>query len=585
MIGNVWFSSILKPLRPTFRELAGVSLFINLIALTPPIFMLQVYDRVVFYAGMTTLQGLAVGMAIALGFDFLLRQFRSRLVQRVATKIDIDVSRALFRQFLSLPLRQLEMRPATFWTSLFRDIDMVRSVASGPSAFLAADLPFALIFVAIAFVIATPIAWILVMMVLFFGLISWRSGAVMTHLSVDERRAGLNRDAVIAEFAATRTIVKALALDKSVTPIWEKAQATTIEQAIDRGAKSDFYSNLGTTMSLATSVMMTVAGAIAIVHQDLSVGSLIACNMLSSRILSPLTQLLGTWRAYAQGRASIQRLSDVFAMATERQTSEVRLPRPKGRVIVENASFRYADIDAPVLENVNLTLQPGNIHLILGRNGSGKTTLLKLLMGLYRPYAGRVLIDDADIAQFARADLSEWVGYVPQDTVLFSGTIRDNVVKGAEDVADDAAIVRAATLAGLHQAVIDLPKGYATPIGEAGTLLSGGFRQRVVIARALVRDPPIIVMDEPSSNLDRQGEEELRQGLVELARERTVIIAAHSPILLQAAQTVAVIDRGKVILAGPASEVLPRLSGRPQPVPPPAGSGTALAQAAGAGGS
>jgi len=585
MMGNAWFASILKPLRPTFRELACVSLFINLIALTPPIFMLQVYDRVVFYSGMTTLQGLAVGMAIALSFDFLLRQFRSRLVQRMATKIDVEVSRALFRQFLALPLRQLEMRPATFWTSLFRDIDVVRSVASGPSAFLAADLPFALIFVALAFVIATPIAWILVVMVLFFGLISWRSGAVLSHMNVDERRAALSRDAVVAEFAATRTIVKALALDKSIMPVWETAQAAMIENAVTRGGKTDFYTNLGTTMTLATSVMMTVAGAIAIVHQDLSVGSLIACNMLSSRILSPLTQLLGTWRSYAQGRTSIQRLSDVFGMAVERQTSEVKLPRPKGRVVIENASFRYGDTDLPVLENVNLGFQPGSIHLILGRNGSGKTTLLKLIMGLYRPYAGRVLLDDADVAQFARADLSEWIGYVPQDTVLFSGTIRDNVVKGAEDVVDDEAIVRAAKLAGLHQAVIDLPKGYATPIGEAGTLLSGGFRQRVVIARALVRDPPVILMDEPSSNLDRQGEEELRQGLVELARDHTVIIATHSPILLQAAQTVAVIDHGKVLLAGPANEVLPRLSGRPQPVPAPAApTGAVLAQAAGGGG-
>jgi ATP-binding cassette subfamily C protein LapB len=582
MIGNAWFGSLLKPLRPIFRELAGVSLFINILALAPPIFMLQVYDRVVFYSGMSTLQGLAIGMVIALAFDFLLRQFRSRLVQRMATKIDIEVSRALFQKLLSLPLRQLEMRPASFWTSLFRDIDMVRATASGPSAFLAADLPFALIFVALSFVIAAPIAWILLLMVLFFTALSWRSGAVLKHLSDDERRAGLGRDAVVGEFAATRTIVKALALDRSITPAWEKAQATTIEHAIARGAKTDFYTNLGTTMTLATSVAMTVAGAIAIVNQELSVGALIACNMLSSRILQPLTQLLGTWRAYAQGRASIQRLSDLFAMEGERQTSEVKLPRPTGRVIVETASFRYLDIDAPVLENVKLAFQPGGIHLILGRNGSGKTTLLKLILGLYRPSAGRVLLDDADIAQFSRADLSSWIGYVPQETVLFAGTIRDNVVKGAEDVVDDAAIVRAATLAGLHQAVIDLPKGYATEIGEAGALLSGGFRQRVVIARALVRDPPVLVMDEPSSNLDRQAEEELRQGLAELARDHTVIIATHSPTLLQAAQTVALIDRGKVVIAGPAGEVLPRLSGRPQPVPAP---GAPLAQAAGAGGS
>jgi ATP-binding cassette, subfamily C, bacterial LapB len=567
MIGNAWFKSILRPLRPTFRELAAVSLFINLLALASPIFMLQVYDRVVFFSGMTTLQGLAVGMFIAIGFDLMLRQFRSRLVQRMATKIDIQVSRSLFQKLLALPLRELEMRPASFWTSLFRDIDMVRNTASGPSAFLAADLPFALIFVALAFVIAPPIAWILVISTCAFMLLTWRSGAVLSTLNQTERSAGLGRDAIVAEFSNTRTMVKALALDSSITPVWEEAQAAAIDHAIVRAPKTDFYTNLGSTFTISTSVLMTIFGAIAIVHQDMSVGSLIACNMLSSRILQPLNQLFGTFRSYALARSSIARLSAIFELTSERQASEVKLPRPKGRVVVENASFRYAETDAPVLDGVNLAFAPGGIHIIVGRNGSGKTTLLKLMLGLYRPQGGRVLLDNADIAQFARADLAGWIGYVPQEAVLFTGTIRDNIVKGAEQV-DDEAIVRAAQLAGLHQAVIDLPKGYATEIGEAGARLSGGFRQRVVIARALVRDPPVLVLDEPSSNLDRQAEEQLRAGLVELARDHTVIIATHSPALLEVAQTVSAIDRGKVMIAGPASEVLPRLSGRPQPVPP-----------------
>jgi len=577
-MSNAWFKSILKPLRPTFRELAGVSLFINLLALASPIFMLQVYDRVVFYSGMSTLQGLAAGMFIAIGFDLLLRQFRSRLVQRMATKIDVQVSRSLFRQLLALPLRDLETRPAPFWTSLFRDIDVVRNTASGPSAFLAADLPFALIFVGLAFVIAPKIAWILLISTGAFMLLTWRSGIVLSALNNEERQAGVGRDAIIAEFSATRTTVKALALDSSLVPVWEKAQASAIEHAIVRGAKTDFYSNLGTTFTITTTVLMTIAGAIAIVNQELSVGSLIACNMLSSRILQPLNQLFGTFRSYALARGSIQRLSLIFAMAGERATSEVKLPRPVGKVAIENASFRYSEGEDPVLAGVNLTFGPGGIHIVVGRNGSGKTTLLKVILGLYRPLGGRVLLDSADIAQFARVDLASWIGYVPQDTILFSGTIRDNIVKGAEDV-DDEAIVRAAKLAGLHQAVIDLPKGYATEIGEAGTRLSGGFRQRVVIARALVRDPPVLVLDEPSSNLDRQAEEQLRQGLVELARDHTVIIATHSPLLLEVAQTVAAIDRGKVVIAGPAAEVLPRLSGRPQPVPAAAAPAPALVQA------
>ena len=574
--GRAWFSEILKPLRPTFRELACVSLFINVLALAQPIFMLQVYDRVVFFSGMSTLAGLAVGMAIAIAFDLLLRTFRSRLVQRMATKIDVQVSRSLFKKLLSLELHELEAKTASFWMTLFRDIDVVRNTASGPSAFLAADLPFALIFVALAFVIAPPIAWVLLVSVGAFFVLTWRSGTVLDRLNSEERKAGIARDTLVAEFANTRTIVKAMALDHAVIPAWEEAQAKAIDHAIVRGSKTDFYTNIGTSLSVITSVTMTVFGAIAIVHQDLSVGSLIACNMLSSRILAPLNQLFGTFRSYTLARNSITRLGGIFAIAGERETSEVKLPRPVGRLVVERASYRHVNAEGSALENVNLTFQPGGgYHVIIGRNGGGKTTLLKLMLGLYRPLGGRVLLDNADIAQFSRFDLRRWIGYVPQDTVLFSGTIRDNIVKGAEDIDDDT-IVRAAELAGLHQGVIDLPKGYATEIGEAGAKLSGGFRQRVVIARALVRDPPVILLDEPSSHLDRPGEEHLRQSLLELARDHTVVIATHSPVLLEAAQTVAMIDRGRVTIAGPSAEVLARLTGRPQPVPAPAAPAAAV---------
>jgi ATP-binding cassette subfamily C protein LapB len=565
---NPWFKSIMKPLRPTLWELACASFFINVLALAAPFFSLQVYDRVVFYSGMTTLQGLAIGMALALLFDFIMRQFRSKLVQRMASKIDVVVSRALFDKLLTLPLRQLEIRPASFWTGLFRDIDTVRAAASGPSAFLFADLPFVFIFIGLAFIIALPIAWILLVSLGFYVLLTWWSGAVLNERTIDERKSGLGRDAVVSEFANTRTMIKALSLDRSIAPIWEKAQASTIEHSISRGSATDFFANIGMTLTLLTTVSLTIAGAIAIVHQELSVGALIACNMLSSRVMAPLNQLFGTWRTYTMSRASIERLSEVFALEGEIVDSEVKLPRPQGRVTVEDVTFKYLDVDAPVVEGVKLSFQPGGIHLLLGRNGSGKTTLLKTILGLYRPTSGRVLIDGADIAQFARADLAGWIGYVPQDAMLFTGTIRDNIIKGAEEQVDDEMIVRASKLAGLHQVVIDLPKGYGTEIGEAGARLSGGFRQRVMIARALVRDPPVVVMDEPSSNLDRQAEEELRQGLQELAKDHTVIIATHSPVLLAAAATVAAIDRGKVLIAGPAAEVLPRLSGRPQPVPP-----------------
>jgi len=254
-------------------------------------------------------------------------------------------------------------------------------------------------------------------------------------------------------------------------------------------------------------------------------------------------------------------LGEVFSEIGEREESEVSLTRPEGQIRAEGVTYSYAEDLAPVVDNVTITIKPGGVHALVGRNGSGKTTLLKLLQGLYQPTSGRVLLDNADIAQFSRAELAHWLGYVPQECVLFAGTVRDNIVHRRPDASDEEIIV-AAKAAGVHQFIIDLPDGYASEIGEAGRRLSGGQRQRIAIARALVGDPPVLLLDEPSSSLDRQAEQSLRQTLVELGKDRTVIIVTHSPILLAACDDLVALDKGKVALAGPSKEILPKLFGQ-----------------------
>jgi ATP-binding cassette subfamily C protein LapB len=228
-----WIWTFLKPVWPTFREVLAVSLFVNVLAIAVPVFVLQVYDRVVFHAGMSTLQGLAIGMAVVLVFDFILRQARSRILQTVALRVDVGVGRMLFDKIMSLPLAVLERRPAAYWQALFRDVDTVRNTLSGATALLITDLPFALLFLAVAFVIATPVAWVLLIFGLLFMVVAWRSGAVMTAASATERESGLARDGLIAEIIAGRTTIKALALDRAVRPLWEEnggpgATATSI---------------------------------------------------------------------------------------------------------------------------------------------------------------------------------------------------------------------------------------------------------------------------------------------------------------------------------------------------------------------
>lgn len=569
---KTWLKPFLKPLTPVFREVVAMSFFVNLLALAIPVFTMQVYNRVVNNNGISTLQGLVVGMILVLIFDYILRQSRARILQTVALRVDVELGRRLFRRLMRLPMQELESKPSAHWSSLFRDVDMIRNTLSGSTALLVADLPFAILFLILIFAIAAPVAWVLLVMLPVFMLIAWRSANVMADASGQERGSTQSRDSLVAEMISGRTTIKALALDRSMEPVWEEKHAENIENAIMRGSKTDGFSNLGASMSLLTSLLLTTVGSLAIIDQKLTIGALIATNMLSGRILGPLNQLVGTWRIYSGFLQSAERLGTVFAASAEREQSEVALERPQGKLSIENVFFAYAEGMAPVVSGVSLEIDPGGVHALVGRNGSGKTTLLKIIQGLYQPQKGRVLLDGADIAQFTRSELAKWLGYVPQESVLFAGTVRDNITSRMPGASDDE-IIKAATEAGVHHFIIDLPDGYATEIGEAGSRLSGGQRQRIAIARALVGDPPVVLLDEPSSSLDRHAEHELKSTLVDISKTRTVIMVSHSPTLLSACDFLYALDRGKLALAGPAREILPRLFGGKAPPPKDDGPG------------
>ncbi len=555
-----WFRPFLLTLAPTFREVLAMSFFVNLMALSVPVFVLQIYDRVVFHAGLSTLHGLVIGMAAVLVFDWVLRQSRARILQTVAARTDVEVGRRLFDKMMALPLPALESRAAAAWHSLFRDVDIVRNAVSGASAVLLCDLPFAILFLGLVFIIAEPIAWVLVIMLPIFVFVAWRSGAVMASAGRAERDSALDRERLTAELVAGRTTVKALALDRAMRPLWEERHAATIERAIDRGARADSFTNLATTLTMATTVALTAVGAVAIINQQLTIGALIATNILASRLLGPLTQLVTQWRTYATCADAVRRLGDVFALPDERPSAEIQIERLAGDLVVDNVSFTYATDGRPAVEGLRHTFRSPGVHALVGRNGSGKTTLIKLLQGLYAPTEGRVLLGGADLSQFTRAQLARWIGYVPQECTLFAGTLRDNIAVRSPD-ASDAEIIAAATLAGAHAQILDLPDGYGTDVGEAGARLSAGQRQRVAIARGLLGDPTVVLMDEPSSNLDREAEHDLRRTIAELGKDRLVIVVTHSPILLGACQWLMAMDKGRVALAGPTEEILPRMMG------------------------
>lgn len=566
----------MKPIMPVFREVLAMSFFVNALALAVPVFTMQVYDRVVYHAGISTLEGLVLGMLFVLVFDYVLRQSRSRILQRVALRVDVTLGQLVFDKFMALPLMTLESKPGAYWQTLFRDIDVVRNTLSGAAAVLMADLPFAILFLGVVFVVAPAIAWVLLILLPVFVFVAWRSGNVVASANDEERDASQSRDSLIAEMIAGRTTIKALALDRAIRPIWEERHALNIERSVARGGKTDTYSNLGASLTMLTTVCLTAVGAIAIIDLRLTIGGLIATNMLSGRLIGPLNQLVSQWRTYSSFRQAADRLGQLFAEPGERLQTDIKMDRPRGNIAIENVTFAYDENAAAVVDNVSLKIAQGGVNALVGRNGSGKTTLLKILQGLYLPTSGRVLLDGADISQFSRTELATWIGYVPQENVLFAGSVRDNIAHRIPD-ASDQEIIRAAKAAGIHQFIIDQPDGYATEIGEAGQRLSGGQRQRISIARALVGKPPVLLLDEPSSSLDRQAEHDLRKTLEEIGKTCTVVIVTHSPILLAACRDLFALDRGRLALAGPAQEILPRLFGaaaKAAPVAPSTGGKT-----------
>lgn len=567
-----WIAEIIRPLKPIFLEVIAVSLFVNILALCAPIFTLQVYDRVVFSGGLTTLQGLVIGMILVAAFDFVLRQVRARILQTVALRVDVVVGSRLFEKLMALPLRTLETKPAAFWQLLFRDVEVVRNTLSGASAVLVADLPFALLFLVLIFILATPLGFVLLVVMPIFGFLAWYSARAQQKAAKREKRTLSNRDTLISEMIQGRSTIKALALDDRMRPLWEERTAASIEEAIMRGTKNDTHVNLSASLTMMTNVTLTTVGALFIVAHEMTMGALIASNMLMGRLLGPLNQLVGSWKTYLGFRQSVERLGDIFIAPEELRESRIDLGRPKGELGCESVTFRYQKDAAPTLDSVNMKVSPGGITAVVGPNGSGKTTLLKVLLGLYPCDSGRVVLDGADIAQFTRRELATWMGYVPQECVLFSGTIRDNIAQGTADASDEQ-ILKASRQSGVHPFIIDLPDGYGTLVGEGGGILSGGQRQRLVLARALVGDPPVLLLDEPSSNLDRRAEEDLARTLIELAKDHTIVMVTHSPVLLSVSNRVVALDKGHILAAGPASEILPRLFGRPtapQQAPPPA---------------
>lgn len=553
-----WLRQIVEQHRDAYKQTVLLAFTINIMGLFAAIFSLQVYDRVVAHAGYSTLVALVSGMVLVVVMDHVFRSGRSLVLQQVGARIEVAIARNVLRRMVALPAEQLEKLPPSYWQAVYRDVEVVRGTFSGATALLIIDLPFVLLTLFVVALIALPLLPVALITITSFVLLAWRSGVVTRDANETEREELVHRDATIAELASARLHLKALAADGPTTARWDGRYASWLNESLGRSREADHFREMAHGMTTANTVMVTTVGALLILSQNLTLGALIATNILTGRMASPLVQLVSQWRMFGQFSSAKKRLDQLFKLPLDRESDAVELPPAQGVLRLDRVSFQYAGTEIQQVQGISGQIGPSGLHGVVGPNGSGKTTLLKLLRGLYLPSEGRVLLEDADLVQHSQRYLARQIGYLAQDAHLLSISVRDNIALGKPDATDEE-IVRAAQLAGAHEFLIDSPEGYGTLIGPEGRRFSVGQSKRILIAQALVSQSPILLMDEPTSELDRETEMKLVLTLRELANHKTIIVVSHSHQLLAHCHGLLVMKDGKLVAAGAAAGLLDKL--------------------------
>ena len=558
-----WFWGALLEQAPLYRDVIGAALLINVFALVMPIFSMNVYDRVVPNNATDTLWMLALGVLLVVGMDFMMRILRGHFVDLASARIDVKLSALIMERVLGM---RLEAKPASVgsFASNLRSFESVRDFIASATVTALIDFPFALIFLLVILWISWPLVLIpivgLVVGVIYAYIIQHK----MHELAETTYRAAAMRNAALVESLTALETIKTQGAEGVVQNKWERTTAFLSRTSAQMRLLSASATNGAATITQLVSVALIVAGVYLIHERMLTMGGLIAVNMLGGRAIAPLGQAVGMLMQFQNARMSLETLDKLMAQPIERPDASAFIHRPEieGEIEFRDVSFSYPGQDEPALRNVSFRIAPGEHVVILGRTGSGKTTLQKLMLGLYQPTEGVVRIDGIDLRQLDPADLRRNVGFVGQDATLFYGTLRENISIGAP-YADDSAIVHAAEVAGLTQFVNRHPKGFDMLIGERGESLSGGQRQEVAIARAVLMDPPVLFFDEPTSAMDFTTEAGFKERLKRFAVHKTVVIVTHRSSLIELATRMIVVDEGRIVADGPRDKVVEALqSGR-----------------------
>ncbi|MCL1915159.1 MAG: type I secretion system permease/ATPase [Desulfovibrionaceae bacterium] len=557
-----WFWDALIHFTPIYRHVAAASVIVNLIAVASPLFVMNVYDRVVPNNAIETLWVLALGITVAYIFDFILKNLRTHFVDVAGRNADVILSGALLDKVLTM---RMDAKPESTGALVnnLREFESLREFFSSSSLLALVDLPFLFLFLGIIWLIGGPLVFLPILaMPVILG-----AGFILQFRVKRAAERGykhnMQKNALLTEIVGGLETVKSNMAESRMQRLWEEVVHISAEASMDSHKEHSLAVSLSTTVTQIVTVAMVVWGVYLIGENRLTMGGLIGCNILLGRAMAPLLQMSALLTRLQNSLVSLAALNTIMALPSEDQNEQGSMDfgHLQPAFSLEEVSFTYPGAERRALEKISLKIQAGERVGVIGPMGSGKSTLGKLLLGLYQPEEGAVKLDGVDIRQLSTADVRGRVGVLPQDSVLFYGTVRDNITLGDPTVPDHL-IVRAASLSGTLDFIRAHPSGFGAQVGEQGRNLSGGQRQAVALARALARDPEILLLDEPTSNMDIASEAVVQHRLQTIIKGKTLVLITHRMSMLKMVDRLVVVENSRVTHDGPRDEVLKSLQAR-----------------------
>jgi ATP-binding cassette, subfamily C, bacterial LapB len=563
--GRHWFWGIVEQSSGIYGMALLGALFINLFGLVSPFFVMNVYDRVIPNNAVETGWALGMGALVVFIFDFIMRNLRAYLIDLAGRRIDVIAARRIYDQVLNMKLAHRVGSSGAFANKL-RDFNAVREFFTSATITGLVDLPFSLFFLFIVYKIGGSIALILLGLMLIVVVIGFILQVPLKALVRKSTQSAEAKHGLLVETIHGLETIKAVGADGR----FRARYGDYVGEDAAYGEGSRFISGLGvniaTFLQQISAVIVILVGMYMVKDAELSIGGLIACVMLGGRAIAPIGQIAGLMARYHQAGSALKMLNKIMEQPVERPPHKQFLHRPdlKGKITFDKVSFSYPGIKRKVLDNISFSINAGEKVAVIGRIGSGKSTLARLMMGLYDPDEGTIFADDTDYRQIDPADLRRNFAYIAQDVVLFGGTVRDNISASMPHATEEE-ILEASKAAGVHEFISRHPMGYDAPVGEQGIGLSGGQRQAVALARAMLLKPKVMVCDEPTNAMDQQAEEAFKRYVMEETKGKTLILITHKHFLLPLVDRLILLDQGRLVMDGPRDKVVEALqSGKVQ---------------------